>query len=233
MKNKILMIASIIVVIAVVVTLLFDKIPALILSKFYGINISYKDVKKDSANGYLFENLKILNTRLGVGFYSSKASLKLNKTTSLLKSLDIDFKFRDVHFIRNTPEEAVGSYDSLNKIVSIPFEGRWAYKDVSGTVEIFSNGLTLKNLAANGNEIRLLLSGDIFYNNTINTDITIYFSKDILKVIPAELSSVIMNDEPKEWKSFSVKTKGSLSAPSLQVTGRLFRLNIGTVSVKD
>jgi hypothetical protein len=233
MKRVLIITGCVILAAAIVFTVFFNKIPGLILSKFYGINISYKSIEKDPLNGYLFENLKIMNKRLGMGFYSTKASLKLNKTTSLFKSLDIDFKFRDVHFIRSAPEEVASSYDSLNKIVSMPFEGKWTYKDVSGTVEIFSNGLTLKNFAANGNEIRLSVSGDIFYNNTVDTDITIYFSSDVLKDIPPELSSVIMRDEPKEWKSFSVKTKGNIGSPALQVSGKLFRLNVGTVTVRD
>lgn len=233
MKKTVIMIICLVLVIAAVITAFFDKIALFTLSKFYGVNISFTSVKKDAANGYSFENLKVLNKRIGMGFYSAKAALKPNKTSSLFKSLNIDFKFRDVHFIRSTPEQAAGSYDSLNKIAAIPFEGKWTYKDVSGTVEIFSNGLTLKNFAANGNEIRLSVSGDIFYNNTVDTDLTIYFSKGVLKDIPPELSSVIMKDEPREWKSFSVKIKGNLNAPSLQVSGKLFRLNIGTVSVKD
>ena len=168
-----------------------------------------------------------------MGFFSARSNMKLNKTTSIFKSMDIDFKFRDVHFIRSKPEEARSIYDSLNKLVAAPFEGRWTYKDVSGTVEIFSNGLTLKNFIANGNEIRLSISGDMYYNNKVNTDITIYFSKHVLKDIPNELSSVIMREEPQEWKSFSVNMKGDYKSPSLKVSGKLFRLNIGTMVVND
>jgi len=211
----------------------FDKIAIFTLSKLYGINVSYTALSKDKVNGYKFENLKILNRRSGIGFFSSRSSLKLNKTTALLKSLDIDFKFRDVHFIRPGVEKAESMYDSVNKLVAIPFEGRWAYKDVAGTVEIFSNGLTLKSFAANGSEIRISLAGDIFYNNKINMDITIYFSKMVLKDIPNELSSVIMQEEPQEWKSFSVNMKGDYHSPSLKVSGKLFRLNVGTMVVKD
>jgi len=232
-KLKVLTIIAAILAVMITVYLSFDRIVIFAFSKIYGLSISYTSLSKNIVNGYSFENLKILNKPIGFGFFSAKANLKINNKTSLLKSLDIDFKFRDVHFIRSKPENTKGFYDSLNKLVTVPFEGRWMYKDVSGTVEIFSNGLTLRNLAANSNDIRLALSGDMFYSNKLNMDITVYFSKEVLKDIPPELHSVIMNDEPKEWKSFSVKMKGDTNAPSLQVSGKLFRLNIGTAVVSE
>lgn len=234
MKFKILIAGVITVLVVIAVAFLFfDKIVIFTLSKVYGINITYTSLNKDKENGYSFENLKVMNRKIGVGFFSARANLKLNKKTSILKSLDIDFKFRDVHFVRSKPEDAKPIYDSLNKLVSVPFEGRWNYKEVSGTVEIFSNGLTLKNFSASGNHIRLTLSGDIFYNNTVDAETTIYFSKEVLKDIPQELHSMVMRDEPEEWKSFSVKIKGNYHSPSMQVSGKLFRLNIGTVVVRD
>lgn len=233
MKFKVLIICMVILIVAYTAYFSFDKIFIFTLSKFYGVNVSYTSLAKDKINGYSFENLKILNKHIGIGFFSARANIKLNKTTSILKSLDIDFKFKDVHFIRVNPEESKTIYDSLNKVVAIPFEGRWAYKDMSGTVEIFSNGLTLKNFSADGKDIRLSLAGDIFYNNKVNMDITIYFSKGVLKDIPPELSSVIMKDEPQEWKSFSVKMQGDYRSPSLQISGKLFRLNINTILMND
>lgn len=234
MRIKIIIISAAILAAALAAYLSFDKIVIFTLSKFYGINMSSTALNKDKVNGYSFENLKVLNRRLGIGFFSARSNLRINERTSILRSLDIDFKFRDVHFIRSLPESLANlMYDSINRLVAIPFEDRWTYKDVSGTVEIFSNGLTLKNFAANGNEIRLYLSGDIYYNNTVDMDVTIYFSKEVLKDIPSELHSVIMREEPQEWKSFSVKIKGDYRSPSLEVSGKLFRLNVGTVVMND
>jgi hypothetical protein len=233
MRLKIIIICVAILAVALAAYLSFDKIVIFTLSKFYGINMSSTALSKDKANGYSFENLKVLNRRLGIGFFSARSNLRINEKTSILKSLDINFKFRDVHFIRSSLQAADTIYDSINKLVTIPFEDRWTYKDVSGTVEIFSNGLTLKNFAANGNEIRLSLSGDIYYDNTVDMDVTIYFSKEVLKDIPGELSSMIMKEEPQEWKSLSVKIKGDYHSPSLEVSGKLFRLNVDTVVMND
>lgn len=232
MKFKILGLVVIILFITVTIFLTFDKIVLFTLSKLHGLDVSYKSLNKDSLNGYTFEDLKILNKKMGIGFFSSRAALKPIWKLNFLKSLDFDFKFKDVHFIKNKPYEKKTIYDTIETLVAIPFEGRWTYKEISGSVEMFSNGLTLKKFVANGREIRLLLSGDLYYNNVIDTDITIYFSKYVLKDIPPELHSVIMKDEGEEWKSFSVKLKGDYRSPSVQISGHLFRLNVGTVVMR-
>ena len=211
----------------------YERIALFALSKFYSLEISYKSLIKDKQNGLVFENLRVTNKKMGLGFYSKHASLKPVRGANFLKTINFDFKFKDVHFIKNRKEVVKTRYDTLSELAAMPFEGRWTYKEISGVAEIFSNGLTLKNFAANGKDIRLTLSGDIFYNNIVDVEISIYFSKDVLKDIPAELHSVIMKDEPNEWKSFSVKLKGDMNSPSVQISGKLFRLNIGTMVVNN
>ncbi len=229
LKFKVLGLIIVISVFVVTIFLSFDKIILFTLSKLYALDISYKHLFKDSRSGYTFEDLKILNKKMNIGFFSSRATLKPIWKSDFLKSLDFDFKFRDVHFIKSTTYQSRNIYDTLETLVAIPFEGRWTYKDISGNVEMFSNGLTLKKFVANGREIRLFLSGDLYYNNALDMDITIYFSSYVLKDIPPELSNVIMKDEPEEWKSFSVRLKGDYRSPSVQISGKLFRINIGTV----
>ena len=231
MKNKsiIIGVVFILIVSGITIYLSFDKITIFVISKLYNLDISYKSLNKSSIDGFVFENLKVLNRPMALGFFSSKATLKPVWKANFLKTANFDFKFKDVHFIKGREEGPKAKYDTLTQLVAIPFEGRWTYKEIAGVVEIFSNGLTLKRFSANGREIRLTLSGDIFYNNVVDAEISIYFSKDVLKDIPPELHSVIMRDEPDEWKSFSVKLKGDLKSPSIQVSGKLFRLNIGTM----
>jgi hypothetical protein len=233
MKFKILGLIALILVLAAVIFLSFDRIILFTLSKLYALDISYKSKTRDFHSGYAFEDLKIFNKRMDIGFFSSRATLKPVWKSDFLKSLDLDFKFRDVHFLKSTAYRKENTYDTLETLVAIPFEGRWTYKDMSGTVEMFSNGLTLKRFAANGREIRLFLSGDLYYNNTLDMELTIYFSNHVLRDIPPELSSLIMKDEPEEWKSFSVGLKGDYRSPAVQISGKLFRLNIGTAAVKN
>ena len=233
MKSRMLIAAVLLLAVLATIYLSLDRMIIFTLSRIYHVNISYTALKKDAVNGYSFENLKVFNKQAGIGFFSARSNLKLNKKTSIFKSLDIDFKFRDVHFITGKPEDAKSGYDTLDKLVAVPFEGRWTYKDVSGTIEIFSNGFSLKDFTANGSLIRVSASGDIFYDNKVDMTVTIYFSREVLKDIPQELRSVIMNDEPQEWKSFSVRMRGDYRAPSLQITGKLFRLNVGTIVSRD
>jgi len=211
-----------------------DRIALFAISKLYSQDISYKHLAKDPIGARLiFEDLRIMNSKLGVGFFSQRATIKPAWGAVWLKSALLDFKFKDVHFLKNRINENKTTYDTLSQLIAMPFEGRWMYKEVSGFVEIFSNGITIKRFSADGKEMRLILTGDLYYNNIADVDVTIYFSKEVLKEIPSELHSVIMQDEPNEWKSFSVKIKGDLKSPSVQITGKIFRLNFGTVTVKD
>lgn len=211
----------------------FDRIALFTISKLYSLDISYKGLTKESASAFVFKDIKIMNKKMGIGFFSGRAAIKPSWGQSIFKSVLLDFKLKDVHFLKSKTEENKATYDTLSQLIAMPFEGRWMYKKVAGFVEIFSNGITIKSFSANGKEMRLILTGDLYYNNIVDVDVMIYFSKEVLKEIPPELHSVIMQDEPNEWKSFSVKIKGDLSSPSVQVAGKVFRLNFGMVTVKD
>jgi hypothetical protein len=210
-----------------------DRIALFAASKLYSQDVSYKHLSKDPGAGWIFKDLRIINKKMGVGFFSQRATVKPAWGADRFKSALLDFKFKDVHFLKVAAGGNKATYDTLSQLIAMPFEGRWMYKDVSGLVEIFSNGITIKRFSASGKEMRLIVTGDIYYNKIVDVDVTMYFAKDVLKEIPPELHSVLMQDEPDEWKSFSVKIKGDLSSPSVQVTGKVFRLNFGTVIVKD
>jgi hypothetical protein len=45
--------------------------------------------------------------------------------------------------------------------------------------------------------------------------------------MPPELTSMALKGETDGWQSLTVKLEGDLSKPSIQVTGKIFRLNIG------
>ena len=223
----------IIAVIIFTVYLNFNRVALFMISRLYSLDISYKGMTKDLERGFVFEDIRILNKRMGVGIFSRRATIRPSWGASIFKSVTLDFKFKDVHFLKNGGAGNGMAYDTLSQLVAMPFEGRWMYKDVSGLVEIFSNGITIKAFSASANDVRIIVSGDLYYNNTANIDVTIYFSPDALKEVPPELYSVIMRDESNEWKSFSVKIKGDMQSPSMQVSGKFFRLNIGTAIMNN
>ncbi|MDP3730423.1 MAG: hypothetical protein Q8R14_02735 [Candidatus Omnitrophota bacterium] len=231
--RRYLLVILIVGVVFFIAYLNFDRIAVFAVSKLYSQGVSYKHMSRDPKAGLVFEDLKVVNNKLGVGFFSQRATIKPSWGTGWLKSVLLDFKFKNVRFLKNKTGENKTAYDTLSQLISMPFEGRWMYKEVVGLVEIFSNGITIKKFSGGGREMRLIVTGDLFYNNIADVDITMYFSKDVLKEIPQELHSVIMQDEPDDWKSFEVKMKGNLSSPSVQLSGKLFRLNIGTLVAND
>ena len=225
------------IIIAVCLTLIiylsFDRIALFAISKIYSLDISYKGLTKDPGSGYAFKDFRIMNKKMGIGFICGRATIKPSWGKNILRSVFLDFRLKDVHFLKDRADKNKTTYDTLSQLVAMPFEGRWMYKDVSGKVELFSNGMTVKSFQAKGGSMRLTVSGDLYYDNTADVDITIFFHKDTLKEIPPELCSVILQDEQDDWKSFSVKLKGDMNSPALQISGKLFRLNIGTAVMNE
>ena len=119
----------------------FDRIALFAVSKLYSQDISYRHLDKDPNAGLIFEDLRIINSKLGVGFFSQRATIKSAWGASWLKSALLDFKFKDVHFLKKKADENKTDHDALSQLISMPFEGRWMYKDVSGFVNFTSSTL--------------------------------------------------------------------------------------------
>lgn len=231
MKSKLaIMLLTVILAGVVILAVYFDKIAIFTAAKIYDTEISYKSLTGNVKRGYDFGALKIVNKSSGIGLFSSHAQLKPVWGPSSWKKLLIAFKLKDVHFIKNKESVEKNGYKSLDDLVAAPFEGRWMYKEMLGEVEIFSNGITIKNFTANGKNTRLCISGDFYYNKVVDLDIRAYFSREALKDIPEDLSNVVMKQEPGDWKSFSVKLKGDYRKASIQISGDLFRFNIKNFS---
>ena len=139
MKKRITAILLIILLASTVIYLSFDKIALFVMYKFYGTDVSYRSMTKDTRDGYMFESLKVMNKKEGFGFYCAHASIKPLKRTDFWNSLDFDFKFKDAHFIKQKADTAKPSYGKPEELAAMPFEGRWKYRDITGSVEMFSN----------------------------------------------------------------------------------------------
>jgi hypothetical protein len=90
--------------------------------------------------------------------------------------------------------------------------------------------VTIKDFLAKSDLMKLSFNGDIRRDNTIKSDIVIYFSDELTRKIPPELTKLVLTQEDPGWKSLSVKLEGNYTMPTIQVSSKLFRLNIG---VKD
>lgn len=223
LKNK-YAIFFLIIILTLIVLMLYlssNRIAVYFFSKIYNIDIAYKNLKGSYFKDFMFENLSVIDRKNGLGFFSKSASIR--------PGAEIVFYLRDVHFIKKGDEPAT-AYDNLSGLVSIPFSSRWTYKDISGKVRPSRIGIDVNGLIATSDDVKLSLTGSIYSDNTIKSDIVIYFSDKLIKKMPEELSKVIMRDENDGWRSLSVKLEGNYNMPSIQVSGKLFRLNIGVAS---
>ena len=116
-----------------------------------------------------------------------------------------------------------------NRIKNIGFESMNLPYEIAGRLAGYlgpAKCVPTKNIIENLRAIKDPLEVDAIKRS-------VKVTKDVLKDIPPEFSSVIMKEEANEWKSFSVKLKGDLRSPSVQISGKLFRLNIGTMVVNN
>jgi hypothetical protein len=75
--------------------------------------------------------------------------------------------------------------------------------------------------------MKLAFNGSMRKDNTIKSDIVIYFADELTGKIPSELTNLVLTQEESGWKSLSVKLEGNYTMPTIQVSSKLFRLNIG------
>lgn len=219
--NKKLLPLLLVLITAVVLFLASGRLVIYLFSNTYGLDVSYKNMKILSFKEISFTDLKVIDRRTGLGIFSRESLVN----PVLEKRITIDFNFKEVSFIKNETASE-GNFDSLAALVSMPFASRWNYKEISGKVTPSKEGTHIENFTATSDDIRLKLSGDIFRDNTVRSDIVIYFSERLAKNMPEELSGVILNAESGGWKSLSVKLAGNYKEPSIQISSKLFRLNI-------
>lgn len=203
MNKKIIAALSLTALIAAAAVLAYIAVPRILiasLAKSYGLDISYKHAA-----------------------FTPRFDAHDNG------GFKIDADLRDVRIFRKgkIPE----AYENLEALVSAPFDGSLKYRDIKGTIRPRKGHILIDDLIADGNDIKVSLKGTFFYaEDKADLNIVIQFSKNLLKKVPKELSDTVLRESPDGWQSLSVNLKGSFNSPSLEVTGRLFRLTIREVS---
>jgi hypothetical protein len=231
MKNRPVIIAGAVIIILTAAYFSFGPIAISIFSKIYGLEISYKELNKFSFGEIVFTNLTITHKNSHISASSGSAIFKPIYNTGNPFLMGVDLNLHNVRFGKSGTEETAG-YDTLSNLVAIPFSAEWTYKEISGKIIPYKNGLRIDNLKAVSDDIKVSFTGVITYKNIINSDITIYFSQILNKKIPEELSKVVLRNEGDGWKSLSVSLSGDYATPSIQVSGGLFRLNIKSIEQK-
>ena len=217
------------VLVAALTATQFNKIAISCLSRSYNLEIYYDSLKGNILKNVVFQNLKAVDRASGNGIFAEAGSIALRWKGHGLSDIGLRIDLSGFNFVKNHPEHTT-TYADLPDLVSSPFNSRWRYGEISADIEVEKDIVTIKRLEAVGDEIRLFLSGRIYPNKKIESDIRILFSSKLTSRIPEELSDAVLQDEPHGWKSLSVKLSGNYKDPSIQITGKLFRLNIKSIS---
>jgi len=197
------------------------RVTVYLFAKANNLNISYNSLTGSAAN-FAFKDFKITNKVSGFGISAGTAAIRP-------KPKGYEFSFTNVRFLKKDGDET-SSYENLAGLVAVPFIGSWVYKEITGEVAPSRDTLEVKKLDAVSDEIKLHITGRFNADNTVDTDIKIYFGPGIIKKVPEELSKVILTDKESGWKSLTVHLSGNYAEPSIQVSGNLFRLNIKSIS---
>ncbi len=224
-RNKILRYLILLALGAAVVYSSLDRIAVYLFAKSRNLEISYKKSFPFYTGELKCRSLTVLDRATGMGFFSESAVFKPGWNNGL----SLGFALKRVHFIKKDTEKPAEDYDDLMQMVAMPFNSRWLYKEISGEIAFFDGGVKVRKFNAANEELKLSFTGDIYDNNTVKSDITIYFADSVVSKIPAGLTKVILADENNGWKSLSVHLEGNYKAPSIQVSSKRFRLNIKTV----
>jgi len=204
-------------------------LPRIALGAFastYNLDIQYQGLKKANLSGMAFNKLTIIDKARGIGVSSEKATIGLQWNGPDPRNATVGFNLYDVRFVKKA-REAKTSYDTLDGLVALPFSSNWVYEELSGRVRSSKGAVTVDNFLAKSGQMKLTLNGSIQADNTIKSDIVIYFADDLTKKIPPELTKLVLTQEAPGWKSLSVKLEGNYTMPTIRVSSKLFRLNIG------
>ncbi|MFH0764268.1 MAG: hypothetical protein V1927_04640 [Candidatus Omnitrophota bacterium] len=211
------------IAIAGLIYISFGHVAVYLFARANNLDISYASLARPGAN-FAFKDFRVVNKASGLGISAQAAAIRP-------KLKGYEFNFTDVRFLQKHGDE-LSSYENLAGLVAVPFKGSWVYKEIAGEAAPSRDTLEVKKLDAVSDEIKLHITGKFNADNTVDTDIKIYFGPGITKKIPEELSKVILTDEEGRWKSLAVHLSGNYAAPSIQVSGKLFRLNIKSISEK-
>lgn len=200
-----------------------------VFSRLYNLDISYSRLRNVSFDRFQLKDFTMRDKKTGFSVFSKTASLHFRIRDMRFKDAGIDFAFKDVHFGK---EGGKGSlvYDTLTGLVAAPFDSRWQYTEMSGKVKTLKDGLEIKDFAVTGKDIKVSLNGAISGNDRINFDIIIYFGKELYDKIPPEMAGILLAKEESGWSSLSVHLEGDYKTPAIQLSSKLFRLNIRAIS---
>lgn len=216
------------------VTIAFIFAAAILLPRFAigalasasDLDIKYGALKRADLAGMAFADIEILDRPRGIGISAKDAGFAFKWRSIFPLRFSVRFDLRGVKFVKKAPEKT-SSYDTLDGLVAMPFANGMAYDEITGSVTSSRGDITISDLLAKSDMIKLSVNGTVKRDNTVNSDIVIFFSDGLTGRIPPELTKLVLTNEEAGWKSLSVKLQGNYKMPTIQVSSKLFRLSIG------
>jgi len=221
-----ILVAALIIALAGTLYLTADRIAIYAISRTCNIAIAYGTMKSESLRRFDFTDFLLTDKKTGVGLLAKTAVVKPLWNDILAGKMAIDFKLTDVSFIKKHDEKQ-DDFETFEGLAALPFSSQWTYLHLSGALETSNGDIHLQDLKAESDVIKFTVTGDFRSDADIDSDITVYFSDALFAKIPKKYIKGVLKDEGDGWQSFSMKIKGNYKSPSIQVTGRQFRLNIG------
>lgn len=230
MKTVVKLAGVMMILTALAITAAVPFIPSFMLKTFasaYGLDLRYGSLKSASLAGMAFDDLSVVDRSRGIGISSKDAKIRFIWNGPDPRNATLGFNLNDVRFIKTKREAKASSYDTLDGLVAMPFGNDIVYDEIAGKVRSSGGNVTVSDFMAKSDLVRLSVNGTIKSDNTVKSDIVIYFADEMTKKIPPELTKLVLNSEDPGWKSLSVKLEGNYAMPTIQVSSRLFRLSIG------
>lgn len=221
-----IIIISLLIAAGFVTMLYYGPIMVQVFASANGLDISYAKIETQGLTVFSITGLKSIEKKSGIGIVAGDAQIVLGFKDNDPRAVTADFVLKNVRFVKKGTEKAI-SYNNIDGLVALPFNELWIYKEISGHVSPTQDGIFIRDFMATGDEVKFSFNGSITRAKVIDADIGIYFQSKVIGNIPPDLTNMVLADSGQGWKSLLVKLAGDLSKPSIRVTGKLFRLNIG------
>ena len=210
----------------------FNRIAIYAISKISGLDITYGRITNNALSGCTLTDLRVIYKKAGAGISAKEAKIKPRISSLIFDNLGLEINVKDLFFITGDKKESL-NHDNPPNLITMPFKSGQKYENISTTVKVFKDRVSVLAFNAYSGDIRFDFKGDLFYNNNqIFGDMKIYFSSNLLKRLPGPLIKETLADEGASWKSLSVNIKGDYKSPAVQISSKLFRLNIKTVTIQ-
>lgn len=216
---------AVLIAIVAVFLLYGGSIAVALISKFGNVNIAYSSIKSSISGRIDFTDFVITNKKSSAGLAAKTATIQPIWREALGGKFSAYFKLGDVNFAKGQSEEKT-DYSTLSGLLALPFESKWKYSEITGTITAWRNSIRIEGFKASSDEIKFAITGDLWDDDTIASDITVYFASGLFAKIPADIVRMVLTDENDGWWSLSVHLTGSLKTTSIQVTGKGFRANL-------